>query len=64
MWQQYRLCLAAAEHQNCGGFTFSHLGTKFRKDLVAEKTYNNLRKKVSLPMDTPAWQETQGGFFS
>ena len=36
-WQQYRLSLAVAEYQICGGRHFPHFGTKFRKDLMSEK---------------------------
>ena len=43
-------------------FALPYFGTRVRKDLMVEKRYNTFRKKVPLPMDPPAWQETQVDF--
>ena len=55
--QQCRLCLAVAEYQIFGGEHFFILD-KISKDLVAEEGTIPF-VKVSLPVDSFAWQETQ-----
>ena len=44
-----------------GGWTSSHVGTRIRKDLVVENG-TIPSETVSLPMDSPAWTETQVDF--
>ena len=57
IWQQYRLCLAAAECQICDKH-FLIFGTRFRKDLVAE-TNTIPSDKISLSLDSLAWKDAQ-----
>ena len=61
IWQQYRLCLAAAEYQILGGQHFPIFGTRIRKDLVVEEG-TIPSEKAPLPMDPLAWQEIQVDF--
>ena len=56
IWQQYRLCLAKADYQILCGKNV------FRKELVSEEG-TIPSDKVPLPMDPPAWKETQVFFF-
>ena len=52
-WQQHRLCLAVAEYQILGGKHFLFLGPESGKIWLKKVPY--LKKKVPLPMDSPAW---------
>ena len=58
-WSQHHLCLAVAERQILGTSSF---WTRVWKDLVVEKGAISPEKKVPLPMDPLAWQETQVEF--
>ena len=61
--QQYHFRVSVAEHQILGGKHFLIWGPESRKDLVADTGLNiSKKKKVPLPMDPPAWRETQVEF--
>ena len=61
-WQQYRVRLAVAEYQIHGGKHFLILGPVSGKIWWLQKS-TTPSEKVPLPMDPPAWQGTQVGFF-
>ena len=63
IWQQYRLCLAVVEYQILGGDNFLILGPESGKIWWLKKVqYLQKKKKVPLPMDPAARQETQLDF--
>ena len=55
--QQFRLCLAAAEYQIRGGQHFLILGPETCKSWWLKKVQK--LQKISLPMDSSAWKNTQ-----
>ena len=59
VWQQCHLRRDVSEHQILGGNTTFFFGTRIRKDLVVAKGAMSPEKKVPLPLDPPAWRETQ-----
>ena len=61
IWQQYLVCLAVAQHQILGGKLFLILGPGSGKMWWLKKV-EHLQKKVPLPMDRPAWKESQVDF--
>ena len=60
MWQQNRSCLAVAESQILGGKYVLALAPESGTIWWLKKV--QYVQKISLPMDTPAWKETQVEF--
>ena len=56
--KQYHLCMDVVRTSNSWRKTLPYFGRN-RKNLVVEKRCKISRKKVPLPMDPPAWRETQ-----